>query len=541
MNPTRTLHILHLEDDPLDAELIHRAIAAARIPCSIQRVDSREAFLTRLRTEKFDAILSDNRLPGIDGIEALALVRASDTATPFVFVSGWSDDQEHVQRLKSLGANEFISKGDIPRLTAWLHSASNAPAATVAAASNQHAAALERLISVVQELSLARTLEAVQAIVRRAARNLTGADGATFVLREGDQCFYADEDALAPLWKGQRFPMSACISGWVMQHRQAAIIEDIYADTRIPHDAYRPTFVKSLVMVPIRVREPLGAIGNYWAQPHVPSAEEVKLLQALADTASVALENVRVYAELEKRVAERTAELEAVNHELESFSYTVSHDLRAPLRHIDGFAHILMVDADSSLTGAARQHLERIRNATRHMGQLIDDLLNLSRTARAPVQRRRFDLSAMAAGILARWQQAEPQRQVMIHIEENMQLYGDPQLMQIAMENLLSNAWKFTDKKTQAIIDIGSMPMEDGNTAYFIRDNGAGFDPAYASKLFGAFQRLHNQTDFPGSGIGLATVQRIIHKHSGKIWASGEVNKGACFFFVLGADSAGPA
>lgn len=176
--------------------------------------------------------------------------------------------------------------------------------------------ATRQLIAVVQKLSLARNLETIMAIVRIAARELTRADGASFVLRDKDQCFYADEDAIAPLWKGQRFPMKICISGWTMENRQPVVIEDIYGDGRIPFAAYQPTFVKSLVMVPIRTLDPIGAIGVYWAQQHQPTAQEVDLLQALADTTSVALENVQVYNELEQRVQDRTLELEFANAQL---------------------------------------------------------------------------------------------------------------------------------------------------------------------------------------------------------------------------------
>ena len=174
------------------------------------------------------------------------------------------------------------------------------------------------LIRVIQQLSFARDLATVQEIVRREARRLCGADGATFVLRENGMCYYADEDAITPLWKGMRFPMESCISGWSMLHRQAAAIPDIYADARIPAEAYHPTFVKSLAMVPIRSLDPIGAIGVYWAQYHEPSPRQVLLLQALADTTAVAMENVRVYRELEQRVSQRTRELEAATESIRS-------------------------------------------------------------------------------------------------------------------------------------------------------------------------------------------------------------------------------
>jgi diguanylate cyclase (GGDEF)-like protein len=183
---------------------------------------------------------------------------------------------------------------------------------------------MERLVQAVQELSMARDLPQVQQIVRTTARELAGSDGATFVLRDSGQCYYADEDAIEPLWKGSRFPMEMCISGWAMLNRQTAVIQDIYADDRIPHAAYRPTFVKSLAMVPIRSLDPIGAIGNYWADGHVASDDEIRLLQALADATSVAMENVTVYAELERRVVDRTAELERANADIRTLSATDS-------------------------------------------------------------------------------------------------------------------------------------------------------------------------------------------------------------------------
>lgn len=182
---------------------------------------------------------------------------------------------------------------------------------SVSTQSPVNAWAMEQLVEVVQRLSMAHELAAVMEIVRNAARELTGADGATFVLRDGDQCFYAEENAISPLWKGRRFPMSICISGWVMLNRQSTVIEDIYTDDRIPAEAYLPTFVKSLAMVPIRTHAPVGAIGNYWGKPYRPSADQMKILQALADTTAVALENVRIYAELNQKVRDMAALMQA--------------------------------------------------------------------------------------------------------------------------------------------------------------------------------------------------------------------------------------
>jgi signal transduction histidine kinase len=399
---------------------------------------------------------------------------------------------------------------------------------------------MQHLVTVVQRLSQARTLDAITAIVRRAARELTEADGATFVLREQNLCYYADEDALSPLWKGQRFPMNACVSGWAMLNRQAVIIEDIYADARIPHDAYRPTFVKSLVMMPIRTTEPIGAIGVYWASHHKAAPEEVSLLQALADSTSVAMEAVGLLAGLEKRVAERTeelnrrtVELEVLNRELESFSYSVAHDLRAPLITIDGFAEVLKETAGELLDDAAHSHLAHIQSAAARMHRLIEDLLGLSKIVRAPMNRMTVDLSALAREIAQRLRDSAPGRVGEFVIAPDLKAQGDHGLLRIVLENLLSNAWKFTSKRERAHIELDTVKGAEGATVFRVKDNGAGFDPRYATKLFGPFQRCHAQSDFPGTGIGLATVQRIVHRHGGKIWVEAQLDRGASFFFTL--------
>jgi len=242
----------------------------------------------------------------------------------------------------------------------------------------------------------------------------------------------------------------------------------------------------------------------------------------------------KLNAELEQRVIERTRELEAANKELEAFSYSVSHDLRAPLRSIDGFSQVILEDYADKLDEEGADYLKRLRAASQRMGYLIDDMLKLSRVTRSNMQYVKVDLSALARSITDELKQYKPERKIEFIITDGMTVRGDPQLLGIALENLLENAWKFTGKRDHATIEFGFMEVEDdGRKAYYVRDDGVGFDMTYADKLFGAFQRLHAPTDFEGTGIGLATVQRIIHRHGGKVWGEGVVDQGATFYFTL--------
>ncbi len=237
--------------------------------------------------------------------------------------------------------------------------------------------------------------------------------------------------------------------------------------------------------------------------------------------------------ELEQRVADRTAQLEATNKELESFAYSVSHDLRAPLRSIDGFSLALLEDYADKLDANAQSYLQRVRAASQRMAQLIDDLLMLSRLTRSDLRPETVNLSALVKTIADELCAIEPERQVEFVIAPNVRVKADALLMRAVLENLLGNAWKFSAKHPTACIEFGMQVQSDGQTIYFVRDDGAGFDMAYVDKLFGAFQRLHTPAEFSGTGIGLATVQRIIHRHGGQIWAEGGVEQGATFYFKL--------
>jgi len=668
---------------------------------------------------------------------------------------------------------------------------------------NRSAELRRRLAETVEKVAAVRDLPTLTTIILRAVRELTGADGATLILRDNGQCHYVDEDAIGPLWKGQRFPLESCVSGWTMLHAEVTVIEDITVDPRILYAAYRPTFVKSLSMTPIGRENPAGAIGCYWADRHVVGIEELELQQALADAMSVGLANLDLYqgmanarqdaeqfaatleeaqhlagignwiwdlkadrhtwseeifriygrdpalppavypeiqtyftpeswvglaaavdkslaegvsyecdaevvrpdgfhrwiiargkatrdaggniiglygtvqditerkrteqalreseerlagiinsatdaiisvneqqqiclfnpaagqvfglsaaevigqplarliperfrdehesnvrnfaqtgitarrmgvlgeisglrangeefpieasishtptadgrlftvilrditdrkrtqeeirrlnADLERRVDERTAELTTANRELDSFAYAVSHDLRAPLRAMSGFSQALIEDYGSQLLGEAKVYLDQIDLASRKMSELIDGLLTLSRSTRGELRHDDVDLSVLSERLLAELMQSSPERQVAIQVEAGLQAYGDARMLEAVMRNLLDNAWKYSAHAAAPGIRVYA-EEQDGIRRFCVADNGAGFDMAHANRLFQPFQRLHRQEEFPGIGIGLATVQRIVHRHNGNIEARGEPGKGAVFCFSL--------
>ncbi len=262
----------------------------------------------------------------------------------------------------------------------------------------------------------------------------------------------------------------------------------------------------------------------------------LSIFSAIRDITSqrAAEQNIR---ELNARLTRQNAELKAVNQELEAFSYSVSHDLRAPLRAIDGFSRILVDEHGTQLDAGAGDLLHRVRRATQQMGRLIDDLLKLSRVTRSDLHLQEVDLSALVQEVLEGLRQQEPERSVDLVCAPDLAVQGDTKLLRIALDNLIGNAWKFTGQRDRARIEFGVREVA-GAPAYCVADNGAGFDMAYSDKLFGAFQRLHDASEFPGTGVGLATVQRIIHKHGGRIWAEATVDAGATFCFSLARDEA---
>lgn len=410
----------------------------------------------------------------------------------------------------------------------------------------------ERLVETVTALSHARSLDAVVEIVRSRARELLGADGATFVLREDDLCHYVDEDAIGPLWKGRRFPMDSCLSGWVMRHGEPAIVPDVFSDPRVPTEVYRETFARSVVLVPIRRAAPIGAIGVYWASQHRSDPSEIRLLQALADITSVTIQNVELYCDLEARVAQRTAELqeanarlaetnarlaqanerlEGANRDLEAFAGAVAHDLRSPVTALNGFAELLERASGNQLDEVGRRYLSRVRAAAGRLAGIIDALLSLSRTSHAALQRRPVDVGALTAAAVSALRAADPSRDVEVIVGPTPPVDADESLVRLVVENLVANAWKFTRARPMARIEVGA-DTSGPVPVFYVRDDGAGFSGEEVERLFRPFHRGANAAGVEGHGLGLATVQRAIARHGGRIWAEDD-GSGAVFRFTL--------
>jgi len=398
---------------------------------------------------------------------------------------------------------------------------------------DSYAATMERLVDVVQELSQARTVDAIAAVVRRAARELTGADGATFVLRDGEACHYVDENAIAPLWKGRRFPLTACISGWVMLNAKSAIIEDIYADARIPVEAYRPTFVKSLVMVPIRRPSPIGAIGNYWANRYVPSEREVAVLQALADTTSVAMENARLYADLEgqiETVRRREALIREQKETLEVFSRSLAHDLKEPVRAIRSLSRMVedRVDPDA----LHESPIAFIRDAADRMGMLIDTVFQYTRlSGQEKPSVESFSLKDAVKAATDNLAVLIDERGCKVTYADLPSVTGNRiQVVQV-LQNLLSNAIGHCERPVR--VDITASAIINGYRCVMVRDDGPGIALENQEKIFEPFRRL--KRDDAHSGLGLAICRKIVESHGGKIGCTSTPGNGATFFFTIPA------
>ena len=375
------------------------------------------------------------------------------------------------------------------------------------------------LVGVLQELSAATELETVQALVVAAARGLADADGATFVLQEDDTCHYAEEEAISPLWKGRRFPASACISGWAMAHRSVAVVPDIEVDPRIPMEVYRPTFVRSLVMLPIRAIDPVGAIGVYWSRPFTPSEVTIAALQAIADAAAVGLERARTAAAIAGYVTEleaANAALSSANESLTHFAAVASHDLRSPLATMSGLLSTVAARTQGQLSGTDRYLLERAQDQAHRMIESVDGLLALSDVRGSPLHAEQVQLDQLVEEVL---EQLAPEIAAIGATVQRQELPvapGDPRLLRVLFQNLLSNALRFRADERALIVRVDGRQHDD-HVEVRVTDNGRGLSDQQRAAVFGLFVRGEDEHVARGHGIGLATSARIVARHGGTI------------------------
>ncbi|HEV8358991.1 MAG TPA: response regulator [Candidatus Thermoplasmatota archaeon] len=534
------MRALVVDDQPADRKLLRTVLNAEGI--TVLEADDGVAALRVLETSPVDVVLSDILLPHMDGFRLCHEIRSRPAiaAVPVLLVSGSFLTPDDAGVGAGVGADGFIPKPFSAPVLLALIARVTAPGYTRAPSSASEPVVLKQYADLLREklTTKARALEETQQVLLQ--RNAELQEALTRLRDREARLAVLVANVPAVLWTTDRELRLTSISGAAIEAmglRESAVPGKRVAELAGPPGDEEATERFLRQALDGRPLTGVGNFGSFAVQFHVEplrngAGDVVGTVGAAIDVSERKAAEARIAA-LNAALQQRAAELDAANKELESFAYSVSHDLRAPLRSLDGFSQALREEYAGKLDAQGLDYLDRVRGASQRMSELIDALLGLSRTARAEMASREVDLTAVAESIAADLAKAAPERKVRFAIAGGLRARGDPALVRAVLDNLLRNAWKFTGHHPEAVIEVGAT-QADGEACFFVRDDGAGFDPAYADKLFRPFQRLHAAGDFEGTGVGLATVHRIVQRHGGRVWAEGQVEKGATFYFTLG-------